>query len=169
MHTTRIAHSTQAVTSLPGTKDESSRYSLGSMVCHRHGNYLVRYLGLWWVPVTKDSERIKDWRSTGRRRGRNILYRAYVSYECIECGVTSNEPPKDAPSWFADIWPVEEKARQGQTIDSQLQVDHETKDLQDEFEDNLNWRCPTHHKLHDLLSERGESTKQTGGDYDFLL
>jgi len=64
-------------------------------------------------------------------------------------------PPKDAPRHFAEIWPEEMREV------SQLQVDHEDKDYTNNELTNLNWRCPSCHKLHDLMTEKGESTVQT--------
>lgn len=105
--------------------------------------------------MTKDITKIKDIRSTGRRIGRRVLYKARIPYKCVDCGVTSMEPPKDAPRYFDEIWP--EKNRD---LDSQLQVDHETKDLYNNELENINWRCPKHHKESDRKTEKGVSVKQ---------
>jgi hypothetical protein len=103
--------------------------------------------------VTKDESRIKDWRSTGRRIGRRVLYENWVDYECVDCGVSPVIPPKDAPSHFEEIWPEGNR-----TTLSQLQVDHEDKDYTNNDFSNLNWRCPQCHKLHDMQTEKGVST-----------
>ncbi len=100
---------------------------------------------------------MKDIRSTGRRRARKALFEAYVPFQCVDCGVTSEEPPKDAPSWFEEIWPEENR-----TLKSSLQADHETKDLTINDEQFLNWRCPSCHKKQDSATDKGESTIDTG-------
>ncbi len=102
--------------------------------------------------MTKDENRIIDWRSTGRRKARRALYKARVPYECVRCGVTSMEPPKDAPSWFDEIWP--EKNR---VLDYQLQADHESKDFENNEVDFLNWKCAPHHKEDDRKTAKGEA------------
>lgn len=103
--------------------------------------------------VTKDSSLIKDWRSTGRRKARRALFVARIPFKCIDCGVTSREPPKDAPSWFDEIWPDENRR-----LDYSLQADHETKDLRNNEIENLNWRCQPCHKVHDGQTDKGVST-----------
>lgn len=105
--------------------------------------------------MVRDQNKIIDWRSTGRRIARRTMYKAMVEYKCCDCGRTSKEPPKDAPKWFEDIWPVENR-----TLDAQLQADHVTKDLQNNELENLEWRCPSCHKLSDKQTEKGVSTKQ---------
>lgn len=99
---------------------------------------------------------MKDVRSTGRRRARKSLFESYTEYKCFDCGVTSKEPPKDAPSWFDEIWPEENR-----TLDTPLQADHETKDLTQNDEAFLNWRCPSCHKFQDKKTEKGAATINT--------
>lgn len=106
--------------------------------------------------MTKDESKILDWRSTGRRKARRSLYRAKEPYKCADCGVTSMEPPKDAPAGFDEIWPEENRV-----LDYPLQADHETKDYQNNEPENLNWRCVPCHKKHDSLTGKGESTINT--------
>lgn len=103
--------------------------------------------------MTKDESRILDWRSTGRRKARRALFHARVDFKCVDCGRTSKEPPKDAPAWFEDIWPLEKRV-----LDYSLQADHETKDYQINDIEFLNWRCQPCHKKHDSQTEIGEST-----------
>jgi hypothetical protein len=110
--------------------------------------------------LTKNEDNIKDWRSTGRRKARRTLYKNYISYECIDCGVTSRTPPKDAPRNFHDLWPIVVKLAEGKVIDAQLQADHETKDLTDNDLDFINWRCPVCHKKRDSQTEKGETTRE---------
>lgn len=99
---------------------------------------------------------MKDPRSTGRRRARKELFNNYISYECVDCGVTSAEPPKDAPSHFTEIWPEANR-----TLKCSLQADHESKDMESNDISQLNWRCPSCHKKHDLLTGKGVSTVNT--------
>lgn len=101
---------------------------------------------------------MKDVRSTGRRRARKVLFESYADYKCFDCGVTTKEPPKDAPRWFEDIWPTERRE-----LNTQLQADHETKDLTVNDESFVNWRCPSCHKKQDLKTEKGEATVKTSG------
>lgn len=108
--------------------------------------------------MTKDKDKIQDWRSSGRRMARRELFNARVPFRCvgykkdgkiIPCGKTTKEPPKDAPSWFDEIWPTDNR------VLTQLQADHETKDLTINVLDYLNWRCPSCHRLQDMQTEKG--------------
>lgn len=101
----------------------------------------------------KDEDRILDWRSTGRRKARRELYLNYVPFMCVDCGRTSKEPPKDAPTWFDEIWPEENRV-----LDYSLQADHESKDWTNNDVNFLNWRCAPCHKEHDKQTGIGEST-----------
>lgn len=101
----------------------------------------------------KNDDAIQDWRSTGRRKARAELYKSYEMYKCADCGVTVKEPPKDAPVWFDEIWPEEKR-----DLDSQLQADHESKDLTQNDIQLLNWRCASCHKKQDNLTEKGIAT-----------
>jgi hypothetical protein len=101
--------------------------------------------------LTKDESKILDWRSTGRRKARRTLYAAYVPYACVHCGKTSEEPPKDAPAWFDEIWPEENRV-----LDYPLQADHETKDYQNNEVENINWKCSPCHKKDDGKTAKGE-------------
>ncbi len=111
----------------------------------------------------KNEDNIQDWRSTGRRKARSVLYKSFTEYKCvgyidragklIPCGKTSKEPPKDAPTWFEEIWPEENRV-----LDSQLQADHETKDMTQNSEEYVSWRCPSCHKKQDQKTEKGEAT-----------
>ena len=96
---------------------------------------------------------MKDPRSTGRRRARKELFDSYVQFKCVGCSRTSIEPPKDAPKHFDEIWPEENRV-----LTNSLQADHETKDMESNDISVLNWRCSSCHKIHDLLTEKGEST-----------
>lgn len=114
----------------------------------------------------KDEDKVKDWRSTGRRKGRRELFNAYVPYVCsgwtnintgqyFPCGKTVKEPPKDAPHWFDELWPEENR------VLTQLQVDHSDKNWENNELDNLNWRCPSCHKLMDSQTAVGVAQVQT--------
>lgn len=108
-------------------------------------------------------ENIIDWRSTGRRKARRALFAARVDFKCVgytdesgtyhSCGKTTYSPPKDAPSWFDELWPTERRVLSPQA----LQADHESKDLQDNDVEDLNWRCSSCHKLADAQTDKGES------------
>jgi hypothetical protein len=111
----------------------------------------------------KNEDRVRDWRSTGRRKARRALYASYRDYACegytnkqgrkIECRKTTIEPPKDAPAWFEEIWPEENRV-----LTSQLQADHLTKDLTINTDEFLEWACPSCHKLKDQQTAKGEAT-----------
>ncbi len=105
----------------------------------------------------KNEDNIQDWRSTGRRKARKELFNNYVSFECCDCGVTSKSPPKDAPPWFDEIWPLERRE-----LDYSLQADHMTKDLTQNDVSVLRWRCQPCHKRSDSQTEIGETTIETG-------
>lgn len=109
----------------------------------------------------RDESRILDWRSTGRRKARKELFANYVPFQCVDCGVTSKQPPKDAPKWFEEIWPEENR-----TLDYSLQADHESKDVTNNDINELAWRCSGCHKKHDNKTGKGESTKQTTSSLD---
>ena len=96
---------------------------------------------------------IQDIRSTGRRRARRSLFNSRVDFCCVDCKRTSKEPPKDAPKWFEEIWPEENRV-----LDYSLQADHLTKDLYENFEEDLVWRCARCHKESDSQTAKGEST-----------
>ena len=101
----------------------------------------------------KDESKIQDIRSTGRRKARKELFVNYVPYCCSVCGVTTKEPPKDAPNWFQDIWPEERRE-----LTYQLQADHHTKDLTVNDVNFLSWKCSKCHKEADSKTGKGEST-----------
>lgn len=112
--------------------------------------------------MTKNDDNIKDWRSTGRRKARKELFNNYAEFKCvgyikdgkvIPCGKTSKEPPKDAPPWFDEIWPEENRV-----LDYSLQADHESKDVMQNDINHLNWRCAPCHKMQDKQTEKGERT-----------
>lgn len=105
--------------------------------------------------MTKDLDRIKDWRSTGRRIARRELYKNRVEYKCEYCGVTTKEPPKDAPKYFEEIWPEENRV-----LDYQLQANHKTKDLTQNTLEFLEWCCQPCHKKIDGTTAKGITTVQ---------
>ena len=101
----------------------------------------------------KNEDNIQDWRSTGRRKARKELFNSYISFECATCGVTTINPPKDAPPWFDEIWPEENRV-----LDYSLQANHKTKDFTINTVEFLEWLCQPCHKLADSVTEKGEST-----------
>ena len=101
----------------------------------------------------KNEDNIVDWRSTGRRKARRVLYASYQNYECADCQKTTTSPPKDAPTWFEDIWPEE-----GRVLQSQLQANHISKDLTNNSEEFLEWLCPSCHKIKDSKTAKGVAT-----------
>lgn len=109
---------------------------------------------------SKKDSTIQDWRSTGRRRARRTLFESRQDYACIGCGHTVSTPPVDAPKWFEDIWPEENRDR------TQLQADHKSKDLTNNDIDELCWRCPSCHKLADNTTARGVATETADHGYD---
>lgn len=100
-----------------------------------------------------DESSIKDWRSTGRRRARRVLFASRVNFVCRKCGRTVKEPPKDAPPWFDEIWPEENRE-----LDYSLQANHKTKDLTVNTEEDCEWLCAPCHKEEDSQTEKGVST-----------
>ncbi len=108
----------------------------------------------------KDQSKIKDWRSTGRRIARRTLYKGRVPYKCVgyrlpdgsrfNCGKTTIEPPKDAPRYFDEIWPEEQRV-----LESQLEADHESKDYQINTLEALNWKCKSCHRKDDSATDKG--------------
>lgn len=98
----------------------------------------------------KDETKIKDWRSTGRRIGRRVLFKSYIEYRCDNCHRTVIEPPKDAPSWFEEIWPEDNRE-----LTSQLQVQHISKDPSNNSLEEIKWLCPSCHKLEDSTTDVG--------------
>ena len=109
---------------------------------------------------------VKDWRSTGRKRGRRALFAAHRLFVCvgvrelnISCGRTTKFPPPDAPEWFEELWPEEKREL------TQLQVDHENKDWTDNDPANLEWRCPSCHRLADNQTAKGVSRVEDPSGY----
>lgn len=103
--------------------------------------------------MTLDESKIKDWRSTGRRKCRKVLYRAYVTYRCRKCHKTTTEPPSDAPPWFDEIWP-----KKNRVLNYPLQCNHKTKDLTQNDESVNEWLCAPCHKEEDSKTSKGVST-----------
>lgn len=103
----------------------------------------------------KDESKIIDWRSTGRRKARKELFINYIEFKCVDCGKTSIKPPMDAPAWFEEIWPEENRV-----LSYSLQADHETKDVTNNDINSLAWRCVGCHKIHDSATGKNVSTKE---------
>ncbi len=100
--------------------------------------------------------KIIDWRSTGRRKARRVLFNAKIEFKCSVCEKTTTVPPKDAPAWFDEIWPDEKRVLNPQA----LQADHETKDLTNNNIEDVSWKCSPCHKLADMKTEKGVSQKE---------
>lgn len=109
----------------------------------------------------KDESKIVDWRSTGRRKARKALYNAYIDFKCEDCGATNIEPPKDAPTWFDEIWVYTNRTLRNDLNSAYgLQADHISKDYTNNEVENLVWRCPKHHKLADTKTKKGVAQKE---------
>ena len=115
--------------------------------------------------MTNKRRSMVDVRSTGRRRARKELYEARIPFRCVgytidgvltTCGKTVKVPPKDAPEWFDEIWPEANRV-----LTNSLQADHESKDLEANDIQFLNWRCSSCHKLQDNETEKGVGTIDT--------
>lgn len=96
-----------------------------------------------------------DPRSTGRKRGRLVLFREGQEYVCagteeVTCGKTSKRLPPDAPIIIA--WPESNRV-----LESSLQVNHINKNVLDNDPANLEWLCASCHKLKDSQSSKGVS------------
>lgn len=101
----------------------------------------------------KDDERIKDRRSTGRKRGRAVLIELTKvgerSYTCATCGLV---PEKS----------FEESSRTGG-----LDCNHKNKNIMDCDPSNLEWLCRVCHYAADRATEKGVSTVED--DYGYSV
>lgn len=110
-----------------------------------------------------------DPRSTQRKRARKVLFRLGVPYICGSnsmdgsgCGRSPKELPKDAPHDL-ELAPVEK-----QFASVTLQANHVNKNIMDNDPVNLEWLCPSCHRLKDQLTEKGVSIKgENPHGYDF--
>lgn len=105
----------------------------------------------------KQRKVIIDMRSTGRKRGRKMLFQERVPFECEFCGRTSIKPPPDAPPWFDEIW------GEKRVLDYSLQVNHISKDISDNDPANLEWLCADCHKHKDSQTGKGEVDRSEYG------
>lgn len=91
----------------------------------------------------KNDDRIKDTRSTGRKRGRAVLIKLVEAgereYCCAKCG---HVPEKD----------YKESSRSGG-----LDCNHKNKNWMDNDPANLEWLCRVCHYEEDRQTERGVS------------
>ena len=94
---------------------------------------------------------IIDWRSTGRRKARRVLFNSDTEFKCIDCGKTTFEKPKEIPSHFEDLWPDDNRVLTGRA----LQADHVDKDVTNNSVENLVWRCASCHKKADMQTDVG--------------
>ena len=101
----------------------------------------------------------KDPRSTMRRRGRNVLFKLRVPYICNECGRSPEIFPRDAPKDLTMAKPYLRTVKQ-------LQVNHINKDITDNDPSNLEFLCPSCHKLKDKQTPKGVSPVEDSWGYD---
>ena len=97
---------------------------------------------------------------TGEVREGERLVRLYLKHiflsSVFDCGKTNVEPPKDAPIWFEEIWPEENRVlRNDKNSAYGLQADHLSKDYQNNEIENIVWRDPSCHKKADLRTKKG--------------
>ena len=110
----------------------------------------------------KDNDAVRDPSSTGRKRGRKVLEQQGRPYWCrstLEGGFRTEiingkkagcgRSPSD-PSAPGGHYPGM----------GQLQVNHINKNVLDNDSVNLEWVCPSCHKVIDSQTEKGVSTKQ---------
>lgn len=97
----------------------------------------------WSNVVTKDDERIKDPRSTGRKRARAILIKLVEAgerdYCCGECGL------------------IPEKSYKENSRSGGLDANHKNKNWMDNDPENLEWLCRKCHYEKDRATARGVS------------
>lgn len=92
----------------------------------------------------------KDVRSTGRKRGRATLFRVGRPYECSFCHRAPARIPKEAT--------ISENPLNGTWEGmATLQVNHINKNLLDNDPANLEWLCPSCHKIKDSVTGVGVS------------
>jgi len=106
----------------------------------------------------------KDPRSTQRKRARRLLFRLGLPYVCNECGKSPIHLPDDAPKHL-------QLAPMSMRTVSQLQANHINKNIHDNDPSNLEWLCPSDHRLKDNLTPKGVSVKgydDMGYDLDNL-
>lgn len=96
----------------------------------------------------------KDKRSTRRKQARWVLFQAQVPYMCNKCKGIPYEIPKDVPKvcWRS-------LANAENPIIGSLQANHKNKDLDDLDLVNLEWLCPSCHKIADSETPPGVSPK----------
>lgn len=110
----------------------------------------------------KSNARVKDARSTGRKRGRAVLekevregirkYACECVGECgnehkIPCGYIPPPPPEGLSVAEAGNWKRKHC----------LDVQHQNKNILDNDPANLSWKCRTCHKGEDSQTEKGVS------------
>lgn len=97
-----------------------------------------------------------DPRSTRRKQARKVLFKSGCAYICGEphlehgCGKSPSHLPKDAPQDL-ELAPKEMRTVSG------LQANHRSKNIDDNDIANLEWLCPSCHKIVDSQTEKGVS------------
>lgn len=92
----------------------------------------------------------KDPRSTGRKRGRAVLFRSNSAYTCKVCSQSPKVLPPDAPRNFENFIPGD--------LDYSLQCNHINKNILDNDRVNVQWLCAPCHKNADKVTLKGVST-----------
>lgn len=104
--------------------------------------------------MTKDDDRIRDKRSTGRKRGRRVLIelceRGERSYTCAECGHVPSKSYKDS-------------SRSGDFLD----CNHKNKNWLDNDPDNLEWVCRKCHYAKDRATDKGVASDEYKDEYGY--
>lgn len=100
----------------------------------------------------------KDPRSTQRKRARKVLFRLGIPYVCNDCEKSPKMLPRDAPRNL-ELAPVYLRTITG------LQANHINKDIMDNDPVNLEWLCPSCHRIKDNQTAKGVSIKDDEWGY----
>jgi hypothetical protein len=108
----------------------------------------------------RKNKEVRDPRSTGRKRGRAALFKAERLYHCAFCGRAPARIPPQA---------TRSQAPPGGTWEGMatLQVNHINKNILDNDTYNLEWLCPSCHKIKDAVTLPGVSIR--GDEFGYGL